>query len=243
MRLQKKTGAILPVHFAGMSCNIKEIKKICIDNQIELVEDAAHAAGASYGKRKIGSHGSMVCFSFHPVKNLAMPTGGLIALNNKKYKKYKKILMAKRWCGITNRNGANYDIKDFGENYYMNEFSAGIGRIQLKKLDTMNNKRRKIAKIYENEILLKKIPYSKECSYHLYWILVKNRTKFMKNLKNVGIETGNHYRPIHTTSFYRNKLKLNITEKIGKSIVTIPIHPNLTEYEIDRIVNTVNKCS
>ena len=84
-KISSKTRLILPVHFAGMPCDLKEIQKLCKSYKINFVEDAAHASGSKFNKKKIGSHGSAVCFSFHPVKNLAMPTGGLISLNDKNH--------------------------------------------------------------------------------------------------------------------------------------------------------------
>ena len=239
-----KTKVILPVHFGGMPCNLNKIKKICKEYDLIQVEDAAHASGSTYQNQKIGTHGTAVCFSFHPVKNLAMPTGGLISLNTKSSKKFKKILESKRWCGISDRHDSFYDVKEMGWNYYMNEFSATIGISQLKKLDKLNNTRKKIAKIYEKELdVLEKIPFSTNCSYHLYWILTKKRKSFMKNLNDVGIETGIHYRPIHKMSYYKSKIKLPITEKAGSEIVTIPIHPNLTENNIEKIIKYVNRFS
>ena len=92
--------------------------------------------------KKIGTHGSAVCFSFHPVKNLAMPTGGAITLNGQKNKEFKKILQSKRWCGISSRKGAEYDVSTLGWNYYMNEFSATIGLEQLKKVDKFIQRRK-----------------------------------------------------------------------------------------------------
>lgn len=242
--ITKKTRVLLPVHFAGMPCNLKDIKKICSEFNLMLIEDAAHAAGSLYQDKKIGTHGQAVCFSFHPVKNLAMPTGGAISLNGVHSKNYEKKLRALRWCGITNRRNTKYDVKELGWNYYMNEFSAAIGLEQLKKLDQMNRIRKKIAKRYSKEIILEqKMPYSEDCSYHLYWIQVKNRTTFMKKMKEKNVETGIHYKPIHTMSFYKDKLNLTITENVGKQIVSIPIHPNLSENEVDEIIQLVNKFS
>ena len=94
--VSKKTKIILPVHFGGLTSNLERISKICKENKISLVEDAAHATGASHQNKKIGSHGELVCFSFHPVKNLAMPTGGLIAINTNDHKKIAKILKEKK---------------------------------------------------------------------------------------------------------------------------------------------------
>ena len=240
--VSKNTTAIIPVHFGGMPCNLDRIHDIAKSFNLDIIEDAAHAVGSTWKNfEKIGTHGSAVCFSFHPVKNLAMPTGGLISLNHKNHKKFKKILNSRRWCGITDRKNTDYDVKEIGWNYYMNEFSAVIGLQQLKKLDKLNKLRKKIAKKYSKEINLEsKMPFDHNCSYHLYWILVKNRENFRQKLANKGIETGTHYKPIHKMKMYQTPNKLPITEKAGKEIVTIPIHPNLSESQIDTIIDSVN---
>jgi len=239
--ITKKTAMILPVHFAGIPCDLEKILEICKEHNLSLVEDAAHAAGSLYKNKKIGSHGNAVCFSFHPVKNLAMPNGGLISLNDLKYKIMNKKLLARRWCGIDNRHDVDYDVKELGWNYYMNEISASIGLLQLKKLDKMNSMRKKIAKKYYNEINLDyKMSYDKNCVYHFYWIMVKNRNKFRKKLANSGIETGIHYKPIHKFSMYQKKFKLPHTENAGEFIVTLPTHPNLTNHDLDKIIHTIN---
>ena len=240
--ITSKTIAILPVHFAGLPCNLKEIQNIAEKHSLTIIEDAAHAAGATYNNKKIGSHGAAVCFSFHPVKNLAMPTGGIISINHKEHKQFRKILLARRWCGITDRIDSEYDVKELGWNYYMNEFSAAIGLIQLKKLNKLNNIKKNIAKFYDKQINVEhKIPFDKMCSYHLYWIRVNNRDRFRKELADKGIETGTHYKPIHQMSFYKSSNKILNTEKIAKEIVTIPIHPNLTKSQLDYIVKSINK--
>lgn len=242
--ITKKTRVILPVHLGGMPCNLDEISSLCNDTKIHLIEDAAHAAGTSYKNRKIGSHGMAVCFSFHPVKNLAMPTGGAITLNGKLSEKFNELLKSKRWCGISNRKGTKYDVKELGWNYYMNEFSAAIGIEQLRKLDRLNSKRKNIAKTYYNEIQLEsKMPFNQECSYHYYWVLVNNRENFMQKLKNNGIETGIHYLPIHKMTLYKGKMKLPVTENAGKHLVSLPTHPNLQHSDIDKIIKMVNKFS
>jgi len=170
-----------------------------------------------------------------------MPNGGLISLNDLKYKTMNKKLLARRWCGIDNRHDVDYDVKELGWNYYMNEISASIGLLQLKKLDKMNSIRKKIAKKYHNEINLDyKMSYDKNCVYHFYWIMIKNRNKFRKKLADSGIETGIHYKPIHKFSMYHKKSKLPNTENAGKFIVTLPTHPNLTNYDLDKIIRTVN---
>ena len=245
-QISNDSTLLLPVHFGGMATKMDEILKISKKYNCKIIEDAAHAIGTSYKNKKIGSHSFAVCFSFHPVKNLAMPTGGLIALNGSDYKKNENFLKIRRWCGISNRKETSYDVTELGWNMYMNEFSASIGLAQLSKLDKLNKKRKNTAKKFFNEINLEnKMPFDKDCSYHLYWIRVKNRNHFMKKMKEFGIETGIHYKPIHEMSFYKNKkLKnLEITEKVSKEIVSIPIHPNLTENEINYIIQCINKIS
>ena len=240
--ISKDTTAILPVHFGGMPCNLNEIRKIAKSHNLHIVEDAAHAVGTEFNGKKIGSHGTAVCFSFHPVKNLAMPTGGLISINHKNHEKFKQLLFSRRWCGITNRRETDYDVKELGWNYYMNEFSAVIGLQQLKKLEKLNKIRKAIAKKYDQKINLgRKMPYNENCSYHLYWILVNNRKKFRQKLSYNGIETGTHYKPIHSMKMYKNSNHLPVTEHVGKHIVTIPIHANLNTQEIEKIIDLINK--
>lgn len=240
-KISKNTAAIIVVDFAGIPSNLTEIKNIGKKNKIPIIEDAAHSAGSRYNGKVIGSSVEAVCFSFHPVKNLAMPSGGAICINGKDSKKNKKILNSLRWCGIDNRVGYNYDVTRLGWNFYMNEISAAIGLVQLKKLDDANNIRKKIAKKYYDELNLKfKMPFSENYSFHFYWIRVKNREKFMKKLLEKGIETGIHYKPVHMMKLYKNSINLPNTEKIYKEIVSIPTHPNLSSKNVNFIIKTIN---
>ena len=243
-KLSNKTRGILPVHFGGMPADLNKLRKITKENECFLIEDAAHACGTNFDNKKIGSVGDLVCFSFHPVKNLAMPTGGAITINHTDHKRMEEILLARRWCGITDRKNVHYDVKKLGWNYYMNEFSASIGLEQLKKLDKNNKVRRDIAKQYSEEINVEhKMPFNKNCVYHFYWIIVKNRNQFRKKMQECGIETGIHYTPIHQFSFYKSKEKIPTTDYVGKNLVTIPTHPNLTDSDIKTIIKFTNKFS
>jgi len=239
-KITRKTSVVIPVHMGGYPCDLKKIQKLAKDYKIKVVEDAAHACGASYQGKKIGSHSDIVCFSFHPVKNLAMPSGGLIALNSSL--RNINSLKSKRWCGISNRKGVSYDVDSLGWNFYMNEISAAIGLVQLKRLEKLNKRRHEIAKKYHLHLNVEnKMPFSKDCSFHLFWIRVKNREKFMKKMKNEGIETGIHFKPIHTMKFYSKSTKLKNSEKIYQELVSIPMHPNLSNEMIEDVINCVNK--
>ena len=240
-KITKKTKVIVPMHYGGFPCKMNEIRKIAKDNSLHIVEDAAHACGSKYQGKKIGSENELSCFSFHPVKNLAMPKGGAITINSKNSSAIKSKLNSLRWCGIDKRKGSFYDVTSLGFNYYMDEISAAIGIEQLKKLDKSNKTRLKIVKRYSSELnTSQKMPLNEDCSYHLYWIRVKNRKEFMKNMYDEGIEVGAHYNPVHLMSYYDHKQHLPITEQIAKEVVTLPMHPNLTDEDIDTVIKTAN---
>lgn len=240
-KISKKTRVILPVYFGGFPIEFEKIQKIANQNSLIIVEDAAHACGTTYKGKQVGSLGDLTCFSFHPVKNLAMPKGGAITINSRDSKIIKNKLNSLRWCGISNRNGPFYDISELGYNYYMDEISASIGIEQLKKTKKLNKKRLKIAKLYSKKINIEqKMSFTEESSYHLYWILVNNRTDFLKKINAKGIEVGIHYAPIHKTKFYNSKQILVNTERVAKQIVTLPIHPNLNDDDIEYIIKNVN---
>ena len=242
-KISKKTKVILPVHFGGLACDLGLIQKLCKDSGIFLIEDAAHATGSLYKEKKIGTHGDIVCFSFHPVKNLAMPNGGALSLNGKNTKKTEKSIRALRWCGISNRQGVEYDVSTLGWNYYMNEVSAAIGLEQLKKLDRLISIKKNIAKRYSGELNAEKMPFDENCSYHLFWIRVRKRKQFMQKMAQNGIETGIHYKPIHKMTFYNSKQQLPNTESISDELVSIPIHANLSDSSVSKIIKNVNKFS
>tara|TARA_B100001245_G_scaffold235330_1_gene222856 strand:+ start:571 stop:1653 length:1083 start_codon:yes stop_codon:yes gene_type:complete len=242
-KISKNTKVILPVHFGGLSCDLNFIQKLCKDSDIFLIEDAAHATGSLYKGKKIGTHGSIVCFSFHPVKNLAMPTGGALSLNGKNSEHFEKSIRSLRWCGISNRKGVDYDVSRLGWNYYMNEVSAAIGLEQLKKLDNLVSIKRNIAKRYSDELSVEKMPFDEDCSYHMFWVKVKKRKQFMQKMTRIGIETGIHYKPIHKMTFYNSKQRLPNTESISDELVSIPIHANLSDSSVSKIIKYVNKFS
>jgi dTDP-4-amino-4,6-dideoxygalactose transaminase len=117
-----------------------------------------------------------------------------------------------------------------------------MGLVQLKKLKNLNKIRQKNAKIYFDELVCdRKLGFDRTGVYHFYWILIKNRDKLRKILLDKGIETGTHYRPIHKFTMYDKKISLPNTEYAGKSIVTLPTHPNLTQNDLDQIIKTINR--
>jgi perosamine synthetase len=215
------TAAIIPVHFGGMECEVKKA-------EVPIIEDSAHRIKRGCVRNNI------TCFSFHPVKNLSTLGGGAIAANVKLDR-----LRDKRWCGITDRVEQYYDVKEIGWNYYMSEVSAAIGLVQLERLDMMNKRRQEIAYRYRTMLEYSSMQYEEGVPYHLYWIRVKHRPKFIKKMTDAGIEVGIHYHPIDQMSMY-NKVDLPVTDKISEELVTLPMHTRLTDQDVDSIIKVAN---
>lgn len=214
---------VIPVHFGGMPCEVR--------NWEGIIEDCAHAMGSRLRSKNIK------CFSFHAQKNLAMPSGGAIALYDDEH---VDELRSKRWCGIEQKDGKR-DVISIGWNYVMNNVSAVCGIEQLRTLEENNAKRRGIADLYADELEMERMPYNPDCSYHLYWILVENRDEFRRKMVEMGIETGFHYPSIDRFSAFK-EANIPTTHYVSDHIVTLPIHPNLNNEDLDRVIKSANSC-
>ncbi|TRZ53974.1 MAG: DegT/DnrJ/EryC1/StrS family aminotransferase [Dehalococcoidia bacterium] len=243
-KITSKTKGIIPVHFAGRSCRIREISEIAEDHGLWVMDDASHACGSTYDGKKIGSFFDRTVFSLHPVKPLASLGGGIITFNERN-PYLKERLEAMRFCGVTARRGPLYDVQSIGWNYYMTEPSAAVALDGLERLDVENQKRRRIARLYNESFeglkRVETLPFDERSTYHLYVLKVKSREKFMKHMANNGIETGIHYAMgCHEHRCYRNnKTRLPVTESVTKQLVSIPVYSSLQDDEIKQIVDTV----
>ncbi len=254
-KISKNTKAIIPVHYGGHPCDMDEINKLASNHNLYVIEDCAHAAGAKYKGKKSGSLGDLGCFSFHVVKNLATGDGGMITTNDKDL--YEKLIKL-RWSGINastyqrNMEGYSwyYDVEYLGFKAHMNDITASIGLVQLKKLDRMNTRRREIFETYNREFAdvdWIKTPIEKayvKSAFHNYVIKVdlEDRNKLISYLAENSISAGVHYMPLHFHSFFK---KRNITadtpiaEKIWSKIVTLPLYPDLTSEDLNKVIKTV----
>ena len=191
--ITKRTKAIVPVHFAGQPCDLAKIKRLAVKHRLVVIEDAAHALGAKFKGRPIGSgHGDLAIFSFHPVKAITTGEGGLIVTNNKKYYDRLKLL---RSHGVTkDKKGFNV-MTELGYNYRLTDFQAALGSSQLKKLTSFIRQRRAAVKVYEKK--LKNLPIilptearGNYSGWHLYVIRTKrsaDRLPLYKHLQQSGI--------------------------------------------------------
>ena len=254
-KITAKTEAIIPVHYGGHPCDMDEILDITNEHNLYVIEDAAHACGADYKGKKAGSLGDIGCFSFHAVKNLATGDGGMITTNDKEM--YEKLLKL-RWLGInksTYQRDAKgyswyYDVKSVGFKTHMNDITAAIGLVQLKKLDKMNAKRREIVKKY-NEALEDldwiETPIEKEhvkSSLHNYAIKVNrgDRNELIAYLAEKGVSAGVHYLPLYMHPIYKKlgiKSDCPMADRVWGKVVILPLYPDMADAEIDKVIDAV----
>ena len=262
-KITPKTRAIIPVHFSGQPCDMDEILEIANENDLFVIEDAAHAVDAEYKNRKIGNIGDLTAFSFHPVKNMTTAEGGMITTNNDEL--YNKLLMF-RTHGISKDAGKrfgkagdfNYDMKYLGYRYNLSELHASLGIHQLKKLKTFQKRRREIIRLYYRELKdLKEVilPYVKndiKHSWHLFIIQLKleklrvNRDHIFRALREENIGVNVHYIPVHYHSYYQKKfgLKKGIlpnVEWLYPRLLTIPLFPKMDDKDIYDVINALEK--
>lgn len=247
-QLSSKTKAIVPVHFAGQSCNMEEISKIAKENNLYVIEDAAHAIGSDYKDTKVGSckYSDMTVFSFHPVKTITTAEGGAVVTNNEEL--YKK-LYAFRSHGMHKdgkmANDWRYEMRELGYNYRMTDVQAALGVSQLKRLDEFKKRRREIVDFYNKNLGIEHLiekDFSNAC-FHLYPILVENREKFYFDARNVGLNLQVHYIPIHTQPYYQEQGykwgDYPNAENYYKHCISLPLYPELADEDLKEIVNRI----
>ncbi|MBU0469189.1 MAG: UDP-4-amino-4,6-dideoxy-N-acetyl-beta-L-altrosamine transaminase [Candidatus Omnitrophica bacterium] len=265
--VNKRTKAILPVHFAGLPCDMKSISAIAKKHKLTVIEDAAHALGAKYlanGKIiKIGScyHSDMTTFSFHPAKHITTGEGGAITTNSDKL--YKQ-LIALRAHGMYKDKATQkigpwfYEMRELGFNYRVTDFQCALGISQLSKLNGFIAKRRALVrnynKLFKNIDFIDLVPEPKGFvnSYHLYILKINyskfktTRNDFMKSLMKKGIQTQVNYIPVYLQPYYKNQFKYKASDfpcsqKHYNECVSIPLYPELTFNDQEQIASIILK--
>ena len=251
-KITERTKAIIPVHYSGRPVGLDKLRSV--SGNIPIIEDSAHAAGSKYKGAHCGSIETLGCFSFHAVKNLSMGDGGALATNDKDF--YDRA-MKLRWLGIDkstwDRSDGNksywweYSVGEIGLKCHMNDINASIGLVQLKKLDSMNRRRKEIAEIYTHafkDLQQIKTPMmdtpDSQSSWHIYCIRCQNRNDLSVYLKAKDIMTGVHYKPIHLYKCYGNRPCLPNAEKYFNEILSLPMHPGLTNDDVYQVIEAIN---
>jgi dTDP-4-amino-4,6-dideoxygalactose transaminase len=246
-----RTRAIMPVHFAGLPADVDAVYSIAKRYGLRVIEDAAHAIGSSSRGRRIGSFGDIVCFSFHPNKNMTTIEGGAIVTADAAVIATVEQL---RFHGIQRNAEGELDVLRAGGKYNFSDVSARIGIAQLAKLDGFNRRRRELASRYfellqEQEGLLRPERGGEDHSWHIFAVLIDyarfgfTRPRLQHALHEQGIGTGVHYQSIPALTFYRQLGYLPQywpnALRIGSETLTLPLFPGMRDEDVERVVETL----
>ncbi len=282
-KITSRTKAIIPVHYTGQPCDMDAILEIAHKHDLLVIEDGAHALGASYKGKRIGSIADMTCFSFHPVKPVTTGEGGMIVTDNEEL--YRKLVLY-RSHGITRDNdmmqqyedqlrqstdpalqeaadmlrgdvtdpgGWYYQQLELGYNYRITDISCALGISQMDKLDRFLERRRQIAKKYDEafaDIPQIKTPWQQEgcqSGWHLYMIqtMERSRREVFDGLRQAGIGVNVHYIPVYRHPYYQRNGYAGVhclnAEAFYERAVSLPIFPGLTEKQQDYVIEHVIK--
>lgn len=258
IHVTERTKAIIPVHYTGQTCDMDAIHQIADKYNLIVIEDAAHAVGAEYKGKKIGSLSDMTEFSFHPVKHITCGEGGIVTTNREDL--YEKLKLF-RTHGITREEKFlhkvdgpwYYEQIDLGYNYRMTDIQAALGISQLGRIDKFLEKRKKIAAKYDeafrdfNGIEIPKQAEYSNSAYHLYVIKVDKsiRKALFEYLRANNIGVNVHYIPVYTFPYYREhgyeNIKCENAEKLYESIISIPIYYDLSDEEQDYVIDKIKE--
>ena len=258
--ITSRTKAILPVHIAGIACDMDAIQNICRNYNLVLIDDAAHAIPTEYKGQSIGNIGDLSAFSFYANKNLTTGEGGMITTNSDAFAKPLRTMRLHgidkdAWARQSQRDIWRYDITTEGYKYNMTDIQAAMGLCQLMKLNKQHERRRNFAQIYQTElanfpqISTPAVPDNpSEHSWHLYIIQLHtgNRDEVVASLREANIECSVHYIPLHLFDFYQEQYGYRVgdfpcAEAAFERVVSLPLHPGLTEEDLHTVIAAIGK--
>ena len=249
-KLTARTRAIMPVHLYGQPAQMDEFRDLAEDKGICIVEDACQAHGAEYDGRRVGSLGQVACFSFYTSKNMTVcGDGGMIVTNDEGVADAARSF---RDCG----RASKYTMSRIGYTSRLNTVNAAIGRVQLRKLDSWNKARRRIADMYRRAlqeapaVTLPPAETPKETPvYHLFVVRSTRRDQLVAHLERNGVEAAIHYPvPIHLQAPYRTNYGYSegsfpVSEKLAGQVLSLPIHPAISDEEVRTVSQLISEFS
>jgi dTDP-4-amino-4,6-dideoxygalactose transaminase len=263
-KISPSTRAILPVHYVGQAADLDPILELAAARGIEVLEDAAHAVGAEYKGRKIGSFPTTSVFSFHPNKNMTTGEGGMVVTEDEEVFEKASLLKfhgmdRESWKRFSKAGSPRYDVAVPGFKYNMMDIQAALGLHQLKRLEGFLVERERLARRYDRAlaglsglILPQRVAYPVRHAWHLYTPLVDSdrltigRDQFMAELKTRNIGTGLHYTAAHEFSYYRERFGWSAEDFpaahfVSERIVSLPLFPGLTDTDQDDAIAAIRE--
>ncbi len=252
--VNERTCAIMPVHYASNPVNLEKLYAFAEKHKIRVIEDAAHAFGCSRNGIKIGATGDIVCFSFDGIKNITSGEGGAIITRDPKV---LSTIKDTRLLGIekdtemrfAGKRSWDFEVTRQGYRYHMSNIFAAIGRVQLSKLENeFKPKRKRFLSLYEkllstsDKIIMQRIESGNDIIPHICPVRILNgkRDALREYLNKKDIQTGIHYKPNHLLAIYKKEGEVfPITMKIYEDIISLPLHPELSENDIKIICNEI----
>lgn len=256
------TRAIIVMHYAGYPCRMQDILAIANRHRLAVIEDAAHAPGASLDGRPLGTWGDVGCFSFFSNKNLATGEGGMLITSNPALAEKIRLRRSHGMTSLTydrhQGHAFSYDVVDLGFNYRLDELHAALGLAQIARLAAGNARRRELTRRYREALASLPLDMPFEAppgdstssvlpSCHIFPVLLPqgaDRVAFMRALRDERIQSSIHYPPIHRFSYYRSRfgeISLPVTEDIAAREVTLPLYPGMTLQSQDLVIDAVRR--
>ena len=259
--LTRRSRAIVPVHIAGLPCDMKALLGLARRRRLTVIEDAAHALGARVNGRPIGSLSALTCFSFYATKNLTTGEGGMVTTDDGEMAaRVRRLslhgLSRDAWKRYTRGGTWRYDVVEVGFKYNMTDVAAGLGLAQADKFSSMQARRRRLARRYSALLAdcdafdLPAEPRGFVHAWHLYILRLRpgvlrvGRDRLIDLMKQKGIGTSVHFLPLHLHSFYRRafgyrKGDFPHTERESARAISLPLYPGLTRAAQDRVIGTL----
>lgn len=251
-----KTRAIMVVHYAGFACDMESIGRLAQKYNLRIIEDAAHALGAKYEGRFLGTIGDIGCYSFHGTKNAASGEGGAFVTNDKKANKLAEIIREKGTDRSSFMRGERkkYSWVGVGRSLVLSDILSAIALEQIKKLDKITELRCRNAEYFlsklgklSSKIVLPIRSVGSEPNWHIFAIRVPRiiRDRVISDLRSFGIEASFHYLPLHSSTMGK-KLgykpgDLPVTEEVAATLIRLPMYPKLKKSEMDFIAAVLEK--
>ncbi len=251
-KITSKTKAIIVVHWGGYPVDMDEIHQLAKKHNLVVIEDAAHAIGATYKNKPIGSISDFTCFSFQAIKHITTGDGGAVCVKDSDL---AKEALVRRWFGINREQSTmsslgerDYNIEKIGYKYHLNDYAAALGLANLTNFKERLSRRRMIAKKYREVlttiqgVTLFREDSDRESAYWVFGFHVERRDLFILALKNSGIPTSVIHRGIDRNSVFGGTRKDLINQrKFDETQIHIPIHDALTDEDVEHIISTIQK--